>query len=214
MPTHSPDLFNDSVLFVSARSPFARRVRLAFREHGIRHEEKVVDVFKPNPDLIALNPLARVPTVRLSDGSVLAESEKILGLFYESRPNSPLLAPSGPARVTAHFWSALALGLCEKSVEFYLESLRVESARDPELLEEVREIATRVLERFDAFIGERETIVPGQLTQADLDMGAALGYLSLRYSDQWKSRYDHAADFLRRLEGRPSFEATRPPAPA
>ena len=205
--------FNDSLLMISARSPFARRVRLAFREHGIQYEERVFDVFKPNPELIALNPLARVPVLRFKDGSVLAESEKILELFYRANPQSPLLPPDTAGQVTAHFWSAMALGLCEKMIEFYLESLRPEAARDAELITEVRDIATRVIERFDALIAERETIVPGRLTQADLDMGTALAYVSLRYSAQWTSRYTHASDFLRRLDDRPSFQATRPPAP-
>lgn len=206
--------FNDSMLFVSARSPFARRVRLALIEHGVRYEEKVLDVFKPNPELVALNPLARVPTIRFKDGAVLAESEKILGVFYQSHPQSPLRAPDGKDGVMAHFWSAMALGLCEKTVEYYLETLRPESARDAELLAEVRDIATRLLERLDAFLADRETIVPGRVLQADLDLGTALAYFSLRYPAQWKSRYTHVSDFLRRLDERPSFQATRPPTPS
>jgi glutathione S-transferase len=143
---------------------------------------------------------------------VAVDSEKILELFYRSRPDSPLLAPKASDRLTVHFWSAMALGLCEKTVEYYLETLRPEEARDTELLTEIREVATRVIERFDSFIGVRETIIQGRLTQADLDMGAALAYFSLRYSAQWQSRYTHASDFLRRLDERPSFQKTRPPA--
>lgn len=208
----NPIDFNDSLLYVSARSPFSRRVRLALHEHGVSHEVKVVDVFKPNPDMTTLNPLSRVPTLQLRDGQVIVESEKILGLFYQSRPDSPLL-PSKPGdRLTTHFWSAMALGLCEKTVEYYLETLRRVEARDIELLDEIREVATRVIERFDSFIGERETIVPDQLTQADLDMGVSLAYFSLRFSTQWQSRYTHASNFLRRLDERASFRETRPPA--
>jgi glutathione S-transferase len=205
--------FADSTLFISARSPFARRVRLAFLEHGVKFEEKVFDVFKPNPELAALNPLARVPTLRLADGSVLIESEKILEQFYRAHPGSPLLPAGESEQVSAHFWSGVALGLCERAIEFYMEGLRPEGTRDPDLLGEIRDVATRVLERFDAFIGERATIVPGRLTQADLDVGTALAYLSLRYSPQWRGRYSRASDYLQRLDERPSFQATRPPAP-
>lgn len=203
--------FNHSLLFVSARSPFARRVRLTFLEHGVSFEEKMLDVFKPNPELSALNPLARVPTLRLADGKVLIESEKILDLFYREHPKSAFQPTDETERVTSHFWSGVALGLCEKTIEFYLESLRPEAVRDGDLLTEVRDVATRSIERFDAFISGRETVLPGRVTQVDLDVGAALAYFSLRYSPQWMSRYSHAADFLRRLEERPSFQATRPP---
>lgn len=210
MSSQRQDAFGQSLLFISARSPFARRVRLALLEHGVPFEERVVDVFKPQPELAALNPLSRVPTLRLSDGSVLAESQLILDAFYATRPDSPWAVEAGHP---ALFWSAMALGLCEKSVEFYLESLRPEGSRDPELLEEIRGVVTRVLEKFDGYMADRETILPGRLTQVDLDMGTALAYLSLRYSKSWKGRFSHASDFLRRLEERPTFQATRPPAP-
>jgi glutathione S-transferase len=203
--------FNDSTLFISARSPFARRTRLALREHLIRHEERVLDVFKPNPELFAVNPLARVPAIRLKSGEELMDSEKILELFYRSHPQSPLL-PQGDAEwVTVAQWSAIAVGFAEKTVEYYLETLRAETSRDAELLAEVKEVATRVLERFDGFIGSRETILPGRLTQADLDMGAALAYFTLRYSSQWQGKYANVALYLRKLEERDSFKATRPP---
>ena len=55
--------FQDSVLYISARSPFARRVRLALLENKIRFSEKVFDVFNPLPELITVNPLARVPAL-------------------------------------------------------------------------------------------------------------------------------------------------------
>jgi glutathione S-transferase len=203
---------NDSTLFISARSPFARRTRLALLEHGIRFEETVLDVFKPNPELFAVNPLARVPALRLKTGEVLIESAKILELIYRLNPKSPLAPTNETEWITASFWSGNAAGLMEKTVEYFLETLRPEASRDEELFNEVRDIATRVFERFELFIGERETIVLGRLTQADLDMGAALAYFSLRYSTQWKNRFTKVDAYLRRLEERPSFQSTRPPA--
>ncbi|MGK5084371.1 glutathione S-transferase family protein [Bdellovibrionota bacterium FG-1] len=204
-------MFENSTLFVSARSPFARRVRLAFRENGIHYEEKIIDVFKPNSELIALNPLARVPTIQLQSGDVLLESEKILQFLYDSLPNSPLQPQGVVEAVQGAHWSAIAVGLCEKTVEYYMETLRPQDARDSELFAEIRDIATRVLERFDGFIEGRETVLPGRVTQVDLDLGAALTYFSLRYSPQWQTRYSHVARYLRHLEERPSFQVTRPP---
>jgi glutathione S-transferase len=205
--------FNHCVLMISARSPFARRVRVALLEHGVPFEIKVFDVFQPQPELIALNPLARVPTVRLGDGSVLVESEKILEAFYKTRPESALLPTTQADQVTVQFWSAMALGVCEKAIEFYLESLRPEVTRDAELLLEIRDGVSRVLERFDHFVAGRNSILPGRVTQADFDMAIALEYLSLRYSSQWESRYTHASDFLRRMGERASLDSTRPPPP-
>ena len=202
--------FSRSTLLISARSPFARRVRLALREHGIAHEERVFDVFKPNADLIAVNPIARVPSIRFSSGETLFESEKILTAFYRSFPESPLSPRTDQEWLAAASWSALALGLCEKTVEYFLEMMRVESSRDGELLQEVQGIALRVLDRVEAEIGNRNYVIDGRLTQSDLDMGSALAYFTLRYPLDWQSQFPNAARYLHALEERQSFRDTRP----
>src|SRR5438105_2764330 len=127
--------FEGSRLMISARSPFARRVRLAFLEHGVGFEEIVLDVLKPQPELWAKNPLGRVPTLILRDGQVLWDSNFILQAFYEGR-SSRLMPQDRFARMECLKWSTLAAGLCEKLVEYYLEALRPEPARDPEMIAE------------------------------------------------------------------------------
>ena len=203
--------FNDSVLFISARSPFARRVRLAFLENGIRFEERIVDVFHPTAELLEKNPLARVPTLVLKSGKVVIDSNLILQLLYETI-QSPLTTTSPEDRLSCSHWSALAYGMSEKIVEYYLETLRPEAAQDQELFDETRGIFRRVLERFEAFIGERDFVAAGKLTQADLDMGTALTYLSLRSPDKWTARYPSTSRYLHKLQERPSFIKTQPPA--
>jgi glutathione S-transferase len=182
-------------------------------EHGIRFQEKVLNVFEPNPELYEVNPLARVPVFRSKAGEVVIESDKILAFLYRSLPQSPLLPREDQEWLEVARWSALAVGLAEKTVEFYLETLRPEGARDAELLQEVQEIAERVLARLNASVGDRDTILPGKLTQADLDLGTALAYLSLRYpAFEWKKRYPRAEAYFQKQDARPSFLATRPPA--
>jgi glutathione S-transferase len=195
---------------MSLRSPFARRVRLAFREAGLKYEEKAVDVLKPTAELLEKNPLARVPTLVLKSGQVLVDSTAILDAFYTVHP-SPLY--SGPIETRARIqqWSALALGVAEKTVEYYFETLRPEASRDDELFAEIAGIVDRVLARAEAALSSSETLLPGGLTQADLDLGTALRYLCLRRSSDWRGRYKHCSQYLERLEKRPTFQATHPP---
>src|SRR4051794_40402433 len=120
--------FNGSTIFMSPRSPFARRVRLALRELGIRHEESHLDVLKAPPELILRNPLQRVPAVELASGQVLFESALILELLHESHPSR--LFPR-ESKVELLLWGALAAGVCEKIVERYFDTMRPEP--DPEL---------------------------------------------------------------------------------
>jgi glutathione S-transferase len=201
--------FQDSTLFISARSPFARRVRLAFREAGIRHSERVVDVLKPTAELLERNPLARIPVVELRNGRVLIESQLILNLMYEAQP-SPLL-PEGEARIDVLQWGALAAGVAEKTVEYFFEILRPEAHRDPELIREIEGIINRVLGRLEAAIGSRPWIVGPEITQADLDLGTMLRYLCLRHSSAWRKTHPNCSRYLESLESRPSFRETHPP---
>ena len=203
--------FQNSTLIVSARSPFARRVRLAFLENGINYHEKSVDPWMPVAELKTANPLGRVPTLILSSGEISVDSTLILAAFYENF-QSPLHPAPGKDRWAASFWSAQAIGLCEKVIEYFLEMSRPESHRDRDLLEEIHAAVDRVLHRLNQQVEKGDFLTPSfGLTQADLDIGAALAYLDLRYPKDWQSRFPGAVRFWRKLDERPSFQATRPP---
>lgn len=59
-------------LFCNATSPFARKVRVALHEMGLaeRVEEIITDPFAaaPPPELLAANPLSRIPTLITDEG--------------------------------------------------------------------------------------------------------------------------------------------------
>jgi glutathione S-transferase len=206
--------FNGSLLYITARSPFARRVRLAFLENGVKFEEKTLDLVKnPHPEFFAVNPLKRVPAVQLAGGEVIVDSNQILNAFYAAHPESPLLARSAADRITAYHWSGISTGLCEKLVEYFFEMQREESARDSELLEEIRQCIDHVTPVLAAQVKGRQWIA-SSLSQADLDAGSMLDYLSLRYSSDWVKKYPDLARYHEGLRARLSFRATVPPPPA
>lgn len=204
--------FDQATLWITPRSPFARRVRLAFLESQITYQEKITDIFNPSAELLAINPVARVPILQFKSGEVLMESHLILQAFYEN-VTSPLLPKSEAERLNVFFWSALGTGLAEKTVEFYLDSIRPKGIRDPEVAEELNGMMSRILARLDAYLAKNQGpwICGPLLTQADLDLGTGLTYLSLRYTTEWKNRYEQVARYLERLESRPSFVQTLPP---
>jgi glutathione S-transferase len=202
--------FHGATLFISLRSPFARRVRLAFLEHGIPFDEKILNVFETNPELKALNPLSRVPVCLLRDGNTLIDSQFILQVFYEMHSQSPLKPRTDGDRIVASRWSAIAVGLSEKIVEYFLETLRPLGMRDPTVEAELKMAVDESLSRFDKFIGGK-IFITGYLTQADLDMGTALDYLQIRYPVSLEQKYPDIHEFLLNLRNRPSFETTNPP---
>lgn len=201
--------FQDATVYASIRSPFARRVRLAFLENQVPFKEEIRDVWKPDPDYTEINPLHRVPAVVLRSGQLLTESSMILDLFYRS-PSRPFRYLSPEEMMAGYYWSGLFVGLIEKSIEYFLETLRPEAHRDPEFLSDLPQAAKRVLSRFEAAIDSRATLFADRLTQADLDIGSSLGYLEFRYSPQVLKAFPKTERYFRNLENRASFQQTKP----
>src|SRR5262245_48871175 len=67
-------------LYFSKTSPYARKVRVAIEELGLGElvEEVVADPFNPSPELLAANPLSKVPTLVTDRGEALPDSQLIL----------------------------------------------------------------------------------------------------------------------------------------
>jgi glutathione S-transferase len=194
--------FNGSTLYISPRSPFARRVRIAFRENKINYEEKILDVFNLPPGFDKINPVSRIPAVVLKNGEIIIDSNSILRVFYDGQKEN----------AQALKWSGVALGICETLVARYIEQLRPEDKRDPETLAEYDKILKTCLSDFEAFIDDRDFISDAGLTQGDLDMGTAAAYFGLRYDPKWAQKYPKTFAYAAKLNTRPSFQSTIPPA--
>lgn len=203
--------FAGATLFVSARSPFARRVRIALREAGITCREQQENVLEPSPELLSANPFGRVPTLRLADGLVLTESQVILERLWETSP-SPLRPREPLARLRADAASGLALVVCEKSVEWYFEHMRPEGQRDGALLEEIRRGVTGALERLEAALTPGPFLLGAEPSTGDVDAVIALDYLWLRLGREWTARCPRLLALHERLSAsRPSVRETAPP---
>lgn len=210
----TPHPLAGSTLFVTARSPFARRVRVVMHELGIPFEEQVENILEPTADLIARNPLARVPTLVTPDGELLVESGVILQHVWDGLPEGSSLRPTErAARRRADLFSGLAAGLCDKCIEYYFERMRPEPHQDPAVIQEVRDCAARTLQTWERALEgeEREHLVGDGLTHADLDVAIALTYLDLRVDRAWKTRFPGLAGLQERVEARESFRRTAPP---
>ena len=93
-------------LLWSSRSPFVRKVMVAAHEVGladrVRTERVVVAANKPNADVMALNPLNKIPTLVLDDGTVLYDSRVICEYLDTLHDGPKLFPPDKTAR-----WPAL-----------------------------------------------------------------------------------------------------------
>jgi integrase len=87
-------------LFYSVGSPFARVVRIALLETGLdvrvtKQEVTRVRLYSPESEVLAFNPVGRVPTLELDDGTILTESKLILDYIDAFNPGPKLLPRDG-----------------------------------------------------------------------------------------------------------------------
>ena len=102
-------------LLWSSRSPFVRKVMIAAHEVGIadriRTERVLVAANKPNADVMAVNPLNKIPTLVLDDGTALYDS-RVICEYLDTLHEGPKLFPADAgARWTALRRQALGDGL-------------------------------------------------------------------------------------------------------
>ena len=102
-------------LFYGAASPFARIVRVALLETGLDanvHKQEVT-LRDPASALLPYNPVGRVPTLELDDGTILTESLLILSCIDTLHAGRPLLPRDGSDRWRVLADMGIAAGLME-----------------------------------------------------------------------------------------------------
>lgn len=106
--------------------------QIALEEAGIAHEANLVDLSRGEhlqPDYLAINPHARVPALRLEDGTVLTEVAAILTFVAGLAPERELLPTSGLAHARAVEWfSFFASSLHVTFGQFFRPSLTTQDA--------------------------------------------------------------------------------------
>ncbi|HPV24861.1 MAG TPA: glutathione S-transferase family protein [Casimicrobium sp.] len=103
-------------------SPFVRRVGIALTLYGIAFEHRPWSVFGDAEKIAPFNPLIRVPTLVLDNGTSLIESHSILDYLDSLVPAERAMFPrEEPARHQALKVAALATGLAEKAVSLFYE---------------------------------------------------------------------------------------------
>lgn len=196
------------ILRSSPASPFGRKVKIAAQELGLFRRMNVVaaDTTDPNDALRHQNPLGKIPTLVLEDGSTLFDSRVILD-YLDYLAGGGRLIPAGLARFPVLRLAALADGICDAALlQVYEVRYRPEERREPAWVELQAGKVARGLAALEA--------EPPQLG-ATLDAGVigvacALGYLDLRFAGAWRESHPRLVAWLDAFAARvPSFEATR-----
>ena len=202
-------------LLYSAGSPFARLVRIALLETGLDavvalQELTRANLYSPASDVLALNPVGRVPTLELDDGTILTESKLILDYIDARNPGPKLLPRDGSDGWRTLAEMGQALGLLEGIVTWMRALMLPEPQRAAESI--ARE-STRVNRAADALEGAvTRGAYAGPIDAAQIALGTALGLVESRLSVwTWREGRPHLSDWYDAIAARPSFRTTEPP---
>jgi glutathione S-transferase len=188
-------------------SPFVRRVAISLRLLGFAYEHDTRSVFGDFDSMLATNPLGRIPSLILDDGTTLIDSAAILDHLDETvGPERALIPASGPTRREAVQLVALAAGAIEKiGGATYEQLVRPSKLRWPEWVERCM---TQGLGAVDAL--EKRLPVDGPIGQAQITTACMLGYLRLNHAALLdEGRWPRLLSLLRRFDGIPAFAETQ-----
>jgi glutathione S-transferase len=170
-------------LYYSATSPYVRKVMACAIIRGLdrRIEKVTTNPHLSPPDLVADNPLSKVPCLVTDDGLSLFGSQLICEYLDSLGDGLPLFPTHGATRWRALKFQSLGDGILDAAVPCRGEQGRPqESARDA-VIARYKDVMKRAIDVLEADPPQRHVDI-GSVTVA-----CALGYLDFRFgSEPWR----------------------------
>jgi glutathione S-transferase len=197
-------------LYWALLSPFVRKVMVVAHEtatvHRLELAETSVSMAEANTALQLDNPLSKIPTLVLGDGSALYDS-RVICEYLDSLNEGPRLFPAGDARWDALRRQALADGLMDALILWRQERLKPAERQTADWMTTFADKVTRTLRQLE---GEAATSAALPFDIGHAATGCALGYLDVRFADlDWRADAPQLAAWHLTFEARPSADATR-----
>lgn len=194
----------------SPRSPFVRKVMIVAHERGLIDRlncvRTVAATTTPHPELMRDNPLSKIPTLVLDDGTALYDSPVICE-YLDALDGTPRLFPvERDRRIHALRRQALGDGFLDLLVLARNERLREQSSQVYLTSASVRTAAV-----LDSLEREADALAAGGFDIGHIVIGCALSYLDFRFAEQdWRKDHARLAIWHAVLAARPSVQATHP----
>jgi len=198
------------ILRSSPSSPFVRKVRIAVALLGFDKEVTIerADTTDPNDSIRQMNPLGKIPTLIVEDGSTIYDSRVILD-YLDGRAGGGKIIPreAGP-RLAALRLQALCDGILDASIlTVYEGRFRKQEMHEPKWLDHQAGKIARALGALEAAPPPLDPLPNvGQIALA-----CALGYRDFRFGGSWRSEHPRLVAWLDNFAARvPAFAATKP----
>ena len=193
-------------------SPYTRKVRIVLAEKKIDCDFETVDVNPPENPVNAHNPLGKVPTLLMDDGSALFDSRVIVEFLDSVSPLARLIPDDNRERVAVRRWEALADGTLDAGLLVRYESVRPKKEQSAAWSAKQTGKLKRGLAAIAAELGERPWCHGDRYTLADIAVACCLGWVEFRKPADvdYRAEYPALARFYDKLMERPVFAETAP----
>ncbi|MGB3832561.1 MAG: glutathione S-transferase family protein [Mesorhizobium sp.] len=194
-------------LLYSSASPYSAKVRMAAAYAGLALEPVPVKTDEPPAELLAANPLGKIPALVLDEGGSIFDSRAITQ--HLNRVSKNALFPRNPdKRAEAEVLEALADGICDSALLIvYERRYRTEDKVSQVWLDRQWEKITRALDHLNA----NPPKLPKKITAGQIALRATLGYLALRFAGKWEKGRSRLVRWAARFDEKfPELKACLP----
>lgn len=202
-------------LLASPASPYTRKVRIVLAEKRIECEVENVDVQPVDNPVNSHNPLGKIPTLVLDDGTALYDSRVIVEFLDSVSPISRLIPDDMRGRVAVRRWEALADGVLDAGLLVRYEALREKNEQSAAWSAKQLARMRRGMEQMQSELNGRPWCHNGRYSLADIAVGCCLGWLGFRKPGgvDWDAQYSGLAQHYKKLMERQPFADTVPQLP-
>jgi glutathione S-transferase len=196
--------------YITANSPFARKVRVAAHETGLADEVEwqIITPVERAEIIPAINPLGKVPVAILEAGDILFDSPVICAYVDSLNNDRPKLIPEAVDQRWAVFTlEALGDGLGEAVIAASQEAQKPDDKRTQAIVDRQTGKIASALGALNKMAGDfNDPPMMGEIA-----VGCALGYMEFRnVVPGWRETYPALTGWFTGILKRQSFIRTKP----
>jgi glutathione S-transferase len=199
-------------LLASKTSPYARKVRILLAEKQIAFELVEESAWNADSTVPRHNPLNKVPVLVLDDGTCLYDSS-VIAEYLDPLGAPVFIPPAGLDRAKVRRDEALGNGITDAGLAIFLERKRAANLQDPAWMARQTSKVEAGIAALERELGGKAYLHGDAMTLGDIACACALLWLEFRMPEfAWRRNHAALGRWIERLEARPSFAETRPPA--
>jgi glutathione S-transferase len=192
-------------------SPYTRKVRIVAIEKRIDLQFEIDNPWETATQVLAANPLGKVPALIMDDNETLFDSRAIAEFLDGASPVGKLIPQANRARATVKRWEAIADGILDAAIAVRLEGQREEGLRSSAWIDRQWGKVQRGIDEMERNLGTDAFCTGTNLSLADIAIGVSLFWLEFRFPQfDWRKNHPLLVKLTQKLNERPSFAETRP----